>query len=212
MAAQEFDERHLQLGYVAGAHGVLGGLKVKLFNPDSTAIDVGVSLVLRPPAGRARTFDPNPAAARPAGVVGGSASRSDLDLRFVVSRVATASGPGALRVWFDGVGSREAADALRGHELWIDRAELPALGEDEYYLADLVGLEVVRDREGVSESLGRITGVTSNTAQDLLCVRLRGQEWLLPAMPPFIVSIEKQRVLVDVHDDMLPDPDERGSA
>ena len=60
--------------------------------------------------------------------------------------------------------------------------------------------------------------MTSNTAQDLLCVRLRGREWLLPAMPPFIVAIEADRaeggrVLVDVHDDMLPDsPDERGPA
>jgi 16S rRNA processing protein RimM len=175
----EFDAQHLQLGYVAGPHGVLGGLKVKLFNADSTAIDVGVALVLRLPDGPARNF--------------------------VVSRVAVAPGTGVLRVWFEGVDGREAAEALRGHELWIDRAQLPALADDEYYLADLVGLEVVRERDGVCESLGRITGVTSNTAQDLLCVRLHGREWLLPALPPFIVAIEAQRVLVDVHDDMLPE-------
>jgi 16S rRNA processing protein RimM len=185
MSDVEFDARHLQLGYVAGAHGVHGGLKIKLFNPDSMAIDVGVPLALRLPNGPARTL--------------------------IVSRVADASGSGVLRIWFEGVEAREAADALRGHELWIDRAELPALADDEYYLADLVGLEVVRERAGVSESLGRITGVTSNTAQDLLCIRLRGREWLLPAIPPFIVAIEAQRVLVDVHDDMLPDAsDERG--
>jgi 16S rRNA processing protein RimM len=189
----EFDANHLQLGYVAGAHGVRGGLKVKLFNPDSTAIEVGVSVVLRlaatatAPRGPARTF--------------------------VVSEVSAASGAGVLRVWFEGVDDREAAEALRAHELWIHRTELPELAQDEYYLADLVGLEVVRERDGVSESLGRITGVTSNTAQDLLCVRLRGREWLLPALPPFIVAIEAQRVLVDVHDDMLPDaPDEQGPA
>lgn len=183
----EFDALHLQLGYVAGAHGVRGGLKVKLFNPDSTAIEVGVQLALRLPDAPARTF--------------------------VVSQVAVAPGVGLLRLWLEGVDDREAADALRAHELWIARAELPALADDEYYLADLVGLEVVRERDGVSESLGRITGVTSNTAQDLLCVRLRGREWLLPALPPFIVAIEAQRVLVDVHDDMLPDaPDEQDPA
>jgi 16S rRNA processing protein RimM len=195
----EFETLHLPLGYVAGAHGVRGGLKIKLFNPDSTAIDVGVSLVFRLPDGPARTF--------------------------VVSEVSAASGAGVLRVWLDGVDDRDAADALRAHQLWIERAELPALADDEYYLADLVGLEVVRERDGVSASLGRITGVTSNTAQDLLCVRLRGREWLLPALPPFIVAIEAQRVLVDVHDDMLPDmpdvpdepdepdePDDRGPA
>jgi 16S rRNA processing protein RimM len=183
----EFDALHLQLGYVAGAHGVRGGLKVKLFNPDSTAIEVGVPLVLRLPDGPPRTF--------------------------VVSQVAAAPGTGALRLPLEGVDDREGADALRAHELWIARTELPVLAQDEYYLADLIGLEVMRERDGVSESLGRITGVTSNTAQDLLCVRLRGREWLLPALPPFIVAIEAQRVLVDVHDDMLPDaPDEQGPA
>jgi len=179
----EFDARCLRLGYVAGAHGVHGGSKVKLFNPDSTAIEPGVAVLLRAPEGPARSF--------------------------VVSRVTSAPGTGVLRIWFEGVDNREAAEALRGCELWIDRTELPALADDEYYLADLIGLEVVR--AGVS--LGRITGVTSNGAQDLLCVRLRGREWLLPALPPFIVAIEPQRVLVDVHDDMLPDsPDERGPA
>lgn len=183
----EFDALHLQLGYVAGAHGVRGGLKVKLFNPESTAIEVGVSLVLRLPDGAPRTF--------------------------VVAEVSAASGTGVLRVWLEEVEDREAADGLRAHEIWIERAELPALADDEYYLADLVGLEVVRERDGAAESLGRITGVTSNTAQDLLCVRLRGREWLLPALPPFIVAVEQQRVLVDVHDDMLPDaPDEQGPA
>lgn len=189
----EFAAQHLQLGYVAGAHGVRGGLKVKLFNPDSTAIDVGVPLVFRLPAT--------------------APARGDVPRTFVVSEVSAASGAGVLRVWLEGVDDRDAADALRAHELWIDRAELPALAQDEYYLADLIGLEVMRERDGVSESLGRITAVTSNTAQDLLCVRLRGREWLLPALPPFIVAIEAQRVLVDVHDDMLPDaPDEQGPA
>jgi 16S rRNA processing protein RimM len=185
--AVEFPARHLQLGYVAGAHGVHGGLKIKLFNPDSTAIEVGVAVLLRSSEGPARSF--------------------------VVSRVAGSPGTGVAQMWLEGVDERHAAEALRGCELWIDRAELPPLADDEYYLADLVGLEVVRERAGVCDSLGRITGVTSNTAQDLLCVRLRGREWLLPALPPFIVAIESARVLVDVDDEMLPDsPDERGPA
>ena len=182
----ELDARHLRLGYVAGPHGVQGGSKVKLFNPASTALEPGVAVMLKPPNGPTRTF--------------------------VVSRVG-ASGTGTLRIWFEGVDDREAAENLRGCELWIDRSELPPLADDEYYLADLVGLEVVRERAEGCDSLGRITGVTSNGLQDLLCVRLRGREWLLPAMPPFIVTIEPERVLVDVHDDMLPDAsDDRGSA
>jgi 16S rRNA processing protein RimM len=180
MAKPEFEARHLQLGYVAGAHGVHGAVRVKLFNPESTTLAPGAEVVLR-----ARS---------------GGAGRS-----IEVTRVAPKPGSELARVWLAGVDSRPDAEALRGMEVWIDRAKLPDLDEDEYYLADLVGLEVVRGE--VRESLGEVTGITTNTAQDLLCVRLRGREWLLPALPPFIVEIDRDagQLVVDVHDDMLPD-------
>lgn len=184
MSNVEFDEQRLQLGYVAGAHGVGGAIRVKLFNPDSSAINVGVRVLLRAD-GHTRALE--------------------------VARVARQAGSNILRLWLVGVDDRSAADALRSHELWIDRASLPELADDEYYLADLIGLAVERIVDGQLQSLGNITGVTSNTAQDLLCVRMRGREWLLPAIPPFVVAIESTRVLVDVHDDMLPD-EPRGSA
>jgi 16S rRNA processing protein RimM len=42
-----------------------------------------------------------------------------------------------------GVGSREAVDALRGTDLYVPRAEAPALEEDEWLAEDLVGCRVV---------------------------------------------------------------------
>jgi 16S rRNA processing protein RimM len=46
-----------------------------------------------------------------------------------------------------GVATREAAEALRGQRLYVDRDRLPALPDDEFYHADLIGLEV-RDTGG----------------------------------------------------------------
>jgi 16S rRNA processing protein RimM len=175
-----FTTDHLQLGYVAGAHGVGGALKVKLFNPETDALTAGVTVSL--------------------------CERGGGDPRgFQVDRIAPKPGSDLARLWLVGVEQREAADQLRGRELWIARADLPELAEDEFYLADLVGLAVVRARaDGSFESLGEIVGVTSNTAQDLFEVRLAGREWLLPAFAPFLVEIEATRVIVDVHDDLLP--------
>lgn len=173
-------DRHLQLGYIASAHGVRGALEVKLFNPGSNALEPGVRVAL---CGRGGV-DP---------------------LIFAVQHAAPKPGSDRARLWLVGIETREAAEQLRGRELWIDRADLPELGEDEFYLADLLGLEVVRARaDATFESLGKIVGVTSNTAQDLFEVRLRGREWLLPAFAPFIVAIEASRVIVDVHDELLP--------
>lgn len=43
----------------------------------------------------------------------------------------------------DGVGDRNAADLLRGTELYVDRDRLPEPDEDEFYYADLIGLDAV---------------------------------------------------------------------
>ena len=49
---------------------------------------------------------------------------------------------GALTARLSGLTTREQAEALRGTRLVVPRARLPALPEDEFYHADLVGLEV----------------------------------------------------------------------
>lgn len=51
---------------------------------------------------------------------------------------------------------RDEAAALTNLRLYVDRAALPATGEDEFYLADLEGLEA-RDAAGVA--VGRVVAV-----------------------------------------------------
>ena len=45
----------------------------------------------------------------------------------------------------DGVNDRNAAELLRGAELFINRDDLPQPAPGEYYHADLIGVPVVRD-------------------------------------------------------------------
>jgi 16S rRNA processing protein RimM len=53
----------------------------------------------------------------------------------------------------------------RGVLLEVDRADLPATAEDEYYAFELVGLHVV---EETGRSLGTVESVTSGVANDVL--------------------------------------------
>jgi 16S rRNA processing protein RimM len=64
-----------------------------------------------------------------------------------------------------GVETKEQADALRGLRLFIPREALPAPEEDEFYLADLIGLSV-HTPEG--ETLGAIKSVQDFGAGDIL--------------------------------------------
>ncbi len=54
------------------------------------------------------------------------------------------------------VTTREAAQALVNTRLYIPRTKLPPVEEDEFYLADLIGLEAI---DGQGRALGRITTV-----------------------------------------------------
>jgi 16S rRNA processing protein RimM len=66
---------------------------------------------------------------------------------------------------FEGVRDRNEAEALKGTELFVDRAALPDTGEDEFYHADLIGLEV-RDSEG--RVLGKVSALHNFGASDVL--------------------------------------------
>lgn len=61
--------------------------------------------------------------------------------------------------------SKEAADAMRGTQLFVPRSALPEPEEEEYYLADLIGL-VARDPADKVE--GRIKAVHDFGAGDIL--------------------------------------------
>jgi 16S rRNA processing protein RimM len=85
---------------------------------------------------------------------------------------------GAVLARLSGVADRNAAEALRGLRLYVDRAALPATKEDEYYHADLIGLPV-ETREGAA--LGRVRAVHNFGAGDILELRGDdGRELLLP--------------------------------
>ena len=98
-----------------------------------------------------------------------------------------------------GVDTKEAADALRGLRLYVPRAALPEPDEDEFYLADLIGLTV--RHVATNDLIGKIKSVQNFGADDLLEITpaLGGQTWYLPftraAVPE--VKIAEGLVLAD---------------
>lgn len=72
---------------------------------------------------------------------------------------------GGLGAKIAGVSTKEAADALRGTSLFVPRSKLPSLPDDEYYHADLIGLDAY-DTGGVL--LGKVSAVYNHGAGDIL--------------------------------------------
>jgi len=96
----------------------------------------------------------------------------------------------------EGLESREQALALKGKRVSVQREALPDPGEGHYYLADLVGLEVVNEQ---GEVLGRIARMFSSGAQDVMELGEAGKGRLLPWVPAVVkdVDLERGRVTVE---------------
>lgn len=100
----------------------------------------------------------------------------------------------------------EQAEALRGARVFAARQNLPSLPDDEFYHADLIGLDVV-DTGG--RPLGRVTNVFSNGPDDILEVALPGRAdtALLPfthaAVPT--VDLAAGRLVADPPEGIFPD-------
>ncbi|MCY3657278.1 MAG: ribosome maturation factor RimM [Chloroflexi bacterium] len=91
-------------------------------------------------------------------------------------------------VVFAGYEDATAASALRGTLIEIAEADLPDLGQDEYYVHDLVGLEVV---SAAGERLGRLAEVLRTGANDVYIVRRKGErDLLLPAIGDVIAEVD----------------------
>jgi len=94
----------------------------------------------------------------------------------------------ALLLRFSGVQSPEAAKALKGAEVIVDREYAAPLKEGEYYVEDLKGLEVVTV---AGESLGRIADVLEGGGGDLLEIALTdGEKRLAPFRKEFFAGVD----------------------
>jgi 16S rRNA processing protein RimM len=102
-------------------------------------------------------------------------------------------------VRFRGVNDRNAAEALNGLELYIERDNLPdeELDDDEFFYTDLEGLEAVDD-QGVG--YGTVSGVYDFGAGDLLELKGPGKR---PVLIPFSeaavleIDLEGGKILID---------------
>jgi len=102
--------------------------------------------------------------------------------------------------------TKEEADEMRGLSLFAARDQLPSLPDDEFYHADLIGLEVY-DTGGTL--LGRVKTVQNHGADDLLELQLAGTSatTFLPftkaAVPT--VDLASGRIVADPPLGVLPD-------
>jgi 16S rRNA processing protein RimM len=140
-------DRLILMGAFGAPQGVRGEIRVKSLTKEPSAIGGYGPLTDK---GRARAF--------------AFETLRPLKDNMLIARVA-------------GVSSREAAEALKGVEIFARRDQLPPPSEDEFYYDDLVGLEAV---DAAGELLGRVVSLMNYGAGDVLEIApAQGGETLL---------------------------------
>ena len=125
---------------------------------------------------RVKTFTGDPLALGDYGPLRSADGRT-----FTVAAIRPAKNVVVVR--FREIASREAAEAVTGTELFIDRSALPDdLDEDEFYHADLIGL-AVRDETGAP--VGKVVAIQNFGGGDIVEVALTGRRTV---MIPFTLA------------------------
>jgi 16S rRNA processing protein RimM len=110
---------------------------------------------------------------------------------------------GAVLLTIDGVADRDAAEALQGKEIEVERSDV-TLEEGEYLLSDLPGCLVVDEKGG---EVGRVAEVISG-AQPILVIHGPAGEVMLPAVAAFVrsVDIPARRIEVELPEGLPVEP------
>ena len=102
-----------------------------------------------------------------------------------------------------GVDSVEMAERLKTKNLYVSRENSVDLDEDEFFIADLIGLDVFTV---AGEKVGTLKDVLQYSANDVYVVKGdNDKEYLIPSILKFVpeINIEEKKMIIDPIKGML---------
>lgn len=101
-----------------------------------------------------------------------------------------------LLVNFEGINNVEEAKELNGFQVKIRRDLLPEKNEDEFYIKDLLGVNVFEN----NEKIGEILDIMETAAHDILVIEdiKNGKEILIPLIDEFVKKIDFENNKIEV--------------
>jgi 16S rRNA processing protein RimM len=163
----------LPVGKIVGAHGVKGNLKIYSYAESVSVFKPGSSILVS----RAGKIEKNYTInwAKPHGK--------------------------SILLSFKGIENRNAAEALIGSELFIERTALPELEEGVYYWVDIIGLSVFTTD---NQYIGHVESIMATGGNDVYVVKDPNKndnnEILIPAIESVVLEIdfEHKRIRVNL--------------
>lgn len=159
-------ERYLLIGKVAKPHGLRGEVKVQTFSDAPETILAYSQVTLVDNNGRLSPL-----------------------LKLEKSRI---QGKVAV-VKLEKVDDRNGAEAIQGRGVLLEKKDLAPVADGEYYWYQLYNLLVYTD---TGKKIGRVNTIFSNGAQDVMLVKDRHREYLIPIHDAIIKEHNKEEIII----------------
>jgi 16S rRNA processing protein RimM len=168
------DEELVLLGVCGKPHGIKGGFHFNLENCDDSVLKKNSKVLLKP-SSKQSSISPD----------GES---------FVIQSISFGH---KVMVYLEGITDRNLVESMVPFEIYVDRSSFPEIDEDEFYISDLIGIDVFSQETG--EKVGTVKNYYDNSVQTVLIIE--GEESLeLPFVDHFfpVVDIENNRIEVNI--------------
>jgi 16S rRNA processing protein RimM len=163
--------KNIHIGHCTSPHGIKGEFSFVLYSPEDSALDNGVIITLTPRSASS------------------SVPQDGKDVR--IKKISFGN---KVIVTLEGVDNRNIVEEMVPFDIYMDRELLPETEEDEYYVNDLLGLEVFHFY--TKELLGRVMDFYENGAQVVLKIKTEKEIIEVIFISQFVpvVEIEKNRM------------------
>jgi 16S rRNA processing protein RimM len=167
------EDKLMEMGICFKPHGIRGGFTFVLSNNEDSCLKKGTKVTLFPKKSES--------------------SISEEGENFTIEKIQHGN---KVIVFFKGITDRNIVEAMIPFSVMIPRSEFPETSEDEYYLSDLIGLDVYD--EETSEKIGNIKDFYDNSAQIVLIISGKNELIEVPFIEQFVpeVDIENNKVSI----------------
>jgi len=149
------------MGRLLKPRGLKGELRVAIFNEHGSALKVGTEIWLK---------------------------KEEEYFSRKIETIKMAGEKSCIRL--SGCNTLEDAEKVQGAGFFLPRDEFDPIGENEHYLVDMIGSQVMDENQKL---LGSVTDVLTMPAQNIIVVETGENEILIPYVDTHIVIFEKKK-------------------
>jgi 16S rRNA processing protein RimM len=162
-------EKLIKLAFVAHPHGIKGEAEIRLINPnpEESVLDDDMKVWLFP-----------------------SSPKSKINAKGEEWKIVKIRFGNKIICQFEGIKDRTHLESIIPFEIYLDRESFPETEGDEFYLIDLIDMDVVNE-EG--EVVGKLESFSDNGMQYLFDIRMTtGEVMTLPYVDAFFPDIDME--------------------